>query len=724
MGGSEPGATRPGVRPAADRGGRARRRLRPGRRPSTTTPAGLEGSRPRSAWFLGDNDGAPRHVGPRAPAAASTASRPTGPNRNQGTESTLALLVDAATRAPPRPAWRRDRSRRDERPPRSPQRLRPDPSRVITRLFVPGQEGFDHQDSRTAAVLARILALDEARGRSESLDDVVAGFGGRHRDLLEHVPPPRRRGRRPARPRLRALRHPAAAARRDLHQRVRHRGRRAVQPQHRRPSRPDRRARRQPALRHERPSHRRGPPVLDRVPHRARSTHRGRAPSTPRRRSRPRARRAGAAGSRGVPERARAARQRRRERRLRPRRRSARGSPPRSSTRSWCGSRRNLATRRHGRADDRAHPRHRRADLRRRGSPPTRPLTERVLWPSMSAESHGMEDARFVRFTHDDGTRRLLRHLHRLRRRAHQPAAAGDHRLLHLHVLADRRRRRRQQGPGPVPPPDRAAASPRCRGRDRETNSVAFSDDLRQWDARRALPGADPGLGGAPARQLRLADRDRRRLARAHPRRRPDAHLQHRRAPPRPRRPDRRPRPAPTSRCSHPTADEQDGYVPNVVYSCGALVHAGTLVLPYGIGDAAIGIATVPDVRRSSPTSTRPTGALSSRADRRAGADLVADAAAALRPVGAVRLAADRGPRRPRPRRHAVRDRRLAAPSARLRSVVADAAGRRTPTIDPKVAECLHISRGVRARRRVRRHPQRLRLPAAHLLASRRRHRS
>ena len=43
-----------------------------------------------------------------------------------------------------------------------------------------------------------------------------------------------------------------------------------------------------------------------------------------------------------------------------------------------------------------------------------------------------------------------------------------------------------------------------------------------------------------------------------------------------------------------PAADEQDGYVPNVVYSCGALVHAETLVIPYGIGDAAIGVATVP----------------------------------------------------------------------------------------------------------------------------------
>jgi predicted GH43/DUF377 family glycosyl hydrolase len=43
-----------------------------------------------------------------------------------------------------------------------------------------------------------------------------------------------------------------------------------------------------------------------------------------------------------------------------------------------------------------------------------------------------------------------------------------------------------------------------------------------------------------------------------------------------------------------PAADEQNGYVPNVVYSCGALIHAGTLVLPYGIGDAAIGFATTP----------------------------------------------------------------------------------------------------------------------------------
>jgi hypothetical protein len=66
---------------------------------------------------------------------------------------------------------------------RSPQRLAADRSRVITRLFVPGQEGFEHQDSRAGAVLARILALDEDEVRA-SLDDVVLRFDGRHRDLV------------------------------------------------------------------------------------------------------------------------------------------------------------------------------------------------------------------------------------------------------------------------------------------------------------------------------------------------------------------------------------------------------------------------------------------------------------------------------------------------------------------------------------------------------------
>jgi predicted GH43/DUF377 family glycosyl hydrolase len=64
-----------------------------------------------------------------------------------------------------------------------------------------------------------------------------------------------------------------------------------------------------------------------------------------------------------------------------------------------------------------------------------------------------------------------------------------------------------------------------------------------------------------------------------------------------------------------PGAAEQDGYVPNVVYSCGGIVHAGHLVIPFGIGDASIGAATfdlaavLAALRspRSRPTTRSPT---------------------------------------------------------------------------------------------------------------------
>ena len=42
-----------------------------------------------------------------------------------------------------------------------------------------------------------------------------------------------------------------------------------------------------------------------------------------------------------------------------------------------------------------------------------------------------------------------------------------------------------------------------------------------------------------------------------------------------------------------PDSSECDGYVPNVVYSCGSLVHAGRLYLPYGVADQSVGFATV-----------------------------------------------------------------------------------------------------------------------------------
>ena len=44
---------------------------------------------------------------------------------------------------------------------------------------------------------------------------------------------------------------------------------------------------------------------------------------------------------------------------------------------------------------------------------------------------------------------------------------------------------------------------------------------------------------------------------------------------------------------ARPAEDERDGYVPNVVYSCGALLHGDRLLLPYGVSDATVRFAFI-----------------------------------------------------------------------------------------------------------------------------------
>ncbi|MHC4066107.1 MAG: glycoside hydrolase family 130 protein, partial [Planctomycetota bacterium] len=42
-----------------------------------------------------------------------------------------------------------------------------------------------------------------------------------------------------------------------------------------------------------------------------------------------------------------------------------------------------------------------------------------------------------------------------------------------------------------------------------------------------------------------------------------------------------------------PNEEEREGYVPNVVYSCGALIHNDELILPYAMSDSATTFARV-----------------------------------------------------------------------------------------------------------------------------------
>ena len=220
------------------------------------------------------------------------------------------------------------------------------------------------------------------------------------------------------------------------------------------------------------------------------------------------------------------------------------------------------------------------------------PLSERVLWPTTSVEAVGMEDARFLRFVDDDGsvtfyatytayngsriTQQLLE-THDFQSFTSRPIVGSAAANKGLAIFP-----RRING--------RYAALSRA---GRETNAIAYSDRPYVWTSpieiqRPTQPWEILQLGncGAPIETdygwlvlthgvgpmrtyhigALLLDLDE-----------PTRVIGRLREP-----------------LLSPAAAESDGYVPNVVYSCGAIVHADTLVLPYGMSDAAIGFATTP----------------------------------------------------------------------------------------------------------------------------------
>jgi predicted GH43/DUF377 family glycosyl hydrolase len=218
-------------------------------------------------------------------------------------------------------------------------------------------------------------------------------------------------------------------------------------------------------------------------------------------------------------------------------------------------------------------------------------VSERVLWPSMSAESAGMEDARFVRFVDDDGSVTFY---------ASYTAYSGTHISQQLLETTDFRTFTSTPMVGRAAANKGLALFPRRIGgrfaamsrSDRESNSIAFSDHPFEWtdsvscqQPSRAWEAVQLGNCGAPI------ETDAGWLVLTHgvgPMRtyRIGALLLDIDDPTRILGQLRQP-------LLSPAVDERDGYVPNVVYSCGALLHRGTLVLPYGIGDSAIGVACV-----------------------------------------------------------------------------------------------------------------------------------
>ncbi len=217
-------------------------------------------------------------------------------------------------------------------------------------------------------------------------------------------------------------------------------------------------------------------------------------------------------------------------------------------------------------------------------------LSERVLWPTSPAERQGMEDARFVRFT--DGEDAVYY--------ATYTAFDGSQVAPHLLETRDFRAFTISQLSGPSARNKGMALFPRrIAGRyaalsrwDRESNAIGYSVDGQRWnEAVTVQTPAHPWQliqlgncgspietpagwlvfthGVGPMREYAIGavlldlDQPEHLIAAL-----PEPLL---------------------------VADEseREGYVPNVVYSCGAMVHGDKVVLPYGCSDSSVRIALV-----------------------------------------------------------------------------------------------------------------------------------
>lgn len=223
---------------------------------------------------------------------------------------------------------------------------------------------------------------------------------------------------------------------------------------------------------------------------------------------------------------------------------------------------------------------------------PEQALSERVLFPATPSQRNGIEDARFVPFQHDDGSWLYY---------ATFTAYDGRVVLPELVETSDFLRFRFITLNGPAAENKGMALFPRkIEGRyamlsrqDGENLYLMFSDNVHFWYERKlilkpALPWeliqvgncgspieTDAGWlvlshGVGPLRKYSigafLLDRDD-----------PSKVIGRLEEP-----------------LLQPDQNEREGYVPNVVYTCGAIIHQGELIIPYGMSDYATGFASVP----------------------------------------------------------------------------------------------------------------------------------
>jgi predicted GH43/DUF377 family glycosyl hydrolase len=220
------------------------------------------------------------------------------------------------------------------------------------------------------------------------------------------------------------------------------------------------------------------------------------------------------------------------------------------------------------------------------------PISERVIFPVSESERKGIEDARFVRFVDDDGSVTYYATYTAYNGETILPQLIETRDFLSFKIIT--LNGVQVQGKGMALFPRKIQGKYVMLSRqDGVNNTIMFSDHLHFWQQAQILQAPEfpyefiqMGNSGSPIETpegwlvvthgvgpmrtyslgIELLDLD-----------------------------------DPTRVISRidepilvPNAFEREGYVPNVVYSCGALIHKDELIIPYALGDQRCSIATLP----------------------------------------------------------------------------------------------------------------------------------
>jgi predicted GH43/DUF377 family glycosyl hydrolase len=221
---------------------------------------------------------------------------------------------------------------------------------------------------------------------------------------------------------------------------------------------------------------------------------------------------------------------------------------------------------------------------------PEEELSERVIFPVTESQSNGIEDARFVEFT-DEGRKTYYATFTAYSGRAIRSELIETHDFMSFRMAPLRGAAARNKGMALFPRRIGGRYAMIAR-QDNENLYLIYSDDLYTWEGGQAIlkpefPWEFVQIGncGSPI------ELDEGWLLLTHgvgPVRKYSigAALLDKRDPSRVLARSREP-------LLRPEPSEREGYVPNVVYTCGAMRHGDQIILPYAVSDTYSNFATI-----------------------------------------------------------------------------------------------------------------------------------